>query len=187
MMFSVLAQLFLLAAALAADIFAAGFTYGAGGIRLSPGAALLLTCIPAVILTLSMGLGGAAGSYFSEIPGRILGVLLLATWGVWNLLDCSSHKEVRKADKNQDRLVNCKEAVALSVALSLDSLVGGVGAGTDEAVYLAAAFLFGILNGLAALFLGEHAGKCVSGHLRFRANQVGGGLLIVLAVLKLFC
>ena len=68
-MVSVLTQIFLLAAALSADIFAVGFTYGAGGIRLSPAAAFLLTGIPAVILTLSMGLGGAAGSYFPEIRG----------------------------------------------------------------------------------------------------------------------
>ena len=66
-MVSVLTQIFLLAAALSADIFAVGFTYGTGGIRLSPAAAFLLTGIPAVILTLSMGLGGAAGSYFPEI------------------------------------------------------------------------------------------------------------------------
>ena len=63
-MFSVLAQIFILAAALSADIFAAGFTYGAGGIRLSSAAALLLTTLAAVVLTLSMGLGGAAESYF---------------------------------------------------------------------------------------------------------------------------
>ena len=186
-MFSVLAQLFLLAAALSADIFAAGFTYGAGGIRLSPGAALLLTGVPAVVLTLSMGLGGAAGSYFPEILGRILGALLLAALGVWNLADRSAHEEVTRADKNQDRFVTCPEALALSAALSLDSLAGGVGAGTDEAVYLAAAFLFGVLTGLAALYLGERTGKCVSGRLWFRPGQVGGGLLLLLAVLKLLC
>ena len=37
------------------------------------------------------------------------------------------------------------------------------------------------------LFLGEHAGKCVSGRMRFRPGQVGGGVLLVLAVLKLLC
>ena len=186
-MFSVLAQIFLLAAALSADIFAAGFTYGAGGIRLSSAAALLLTTLPAVVLTLSMGLGGAAGSYFPEILGRILGALLLAALGVWNLADHSVHEEVTRADKNQDRFVTCPEALALSAALSLDSLAGGVGAGTGEAVYLAAAFLFGVLTGLTALFLGEHAGKCVSGRMRFQPGQVGGGVLLVLAVLKLLC
>ncbi|MEI3524754.1 MAG: hypothetical protein V8Q27_00420 [Eubacteriales bacterium] len=111
-MFSVLAQIFLLAAALSADIFAAGFTYGAGGIRLSSAAALLLTTLPAVVLTLSMGLGGAAGSYFPEILGRILGALLLAALGVWNLADGSVHEEVTRADKNQDRFVTCPEALA---------------------------------------------------------------------------
>ncbi len=186
-MFSVLVQLFLLAAALSADIFAAGFTYGAGGIRLSSAAALLLTTLPAVVLTLSMGLGGAAGSYFPEIPGRILGALLLAALGVWNLMDRSAHEEVTRADKNQDRFVTCPEALALSAALSLDSLAGGVGAGTGEAVYLVAVFLFGLLTGLAALFLGKYAGKCVSSRLRFRPGQVGGGMLLVLAVLKLLC
>ena len=72
-------------------------------------------------------------------------------------------------------------------ALSLDSLAGGVGAGREEVFYLAAAFLFGIVTGLTALLLGEHAGKCVSGRLPFRPSQVGGGLLLVLAVLKLLC
>ena len=75
-MVSVLTQIFLLAAALSADIFAVGFTYGAGGIRLSPAAAFLLTGIPAVILTLSMGLGGAADSNISlaHSPGASLQV-----------------------------------------------------------------------------------------------------------------
>ena len=105
-MVSVLTQIFLLAAALSADIFAVGFTYGAGGIRLSPAAAFLLTGIPAVILTLSMGLGGAAGSYFPEIAGRMFGAVILAGLGVWSLLDRSDHEEVAKADKNQDRFVH---------------------------------------------------------------------------------
>ena len=186
-MVSVLTQIFLLAAALSADIFAVGFTYGAGGIRLSPAAAFLLTGIPAVILTLSMGLGGAAESYFPEIAGRMFGAVILAGLGVWSLLDRSDHEEVAKADKNQDRFVTCPEALTLSVALSLDSLAGGVGAGREEVFYLAAAFLFGIVTGLTALLLGEHAGKCVSGRLPFRPGQVGGGLLLVLAVLKLLC
>ena len=121
-MVSVLTQIFLLAAALSADIFAVGFTYGAGGIRLSPAAAFLLTGIPAVILTLSMGLGGAAGSYFPGIAGRMFGAVILAGLGVWSLLDRSDHEEVAKADKNQDRFVTCPEALTLSVALSLDSL-----------------------------------------------------------------
>ena len=109
-MVSVLTQIFLLAAALSADIFAVGFTYGAGGIRLSPAAAFLLTGIPAVILTLSMGLGGAAGSYFPGIAGRMFGAVILAGLGVWSLLDRSDHEEVAKADKNQDRFVTCPEA-----------------------------------------------------------------------------
>ena len=186
-MVSVLTQIFLLAAALSADIFAVGFTYGAGGIRLSPAAAFLLTGIPAVILTLSMGLGGPSGSYFPGITGRTFGAVILAGLGVWSLLDRSDHEEVAKADKNQDRFVTCPEALTLSVALSLDSLAGGVGAGREEVFYLAAAFLFGIVTGLTALLLGEHAGKCVSGRLPFRPSQVGGGLLLVLAVLKLLC
>lgn len=186
-MVSVLTQIFLLAAALSADIFAVGFTYGAGGIRLSPAAAFLLTGIPAVILTLSMGLGGAAGSYFPGIAGRMFGAVILTGLGVWSLLDRSDHEEVAKADKNQDRFVTCPEALTLSVALSLDSLAGGVGAGREEVFYLATAFLFGIVTGLTALLLGEYAGKCVSGRLPFRPSQVGGGLLLVLAVLKLLC
>ena len=37
--------------------------------------------------------------------GRMFGAVILAGLGVWSLLDRSDHKEVAKADKNQDRFV----------------------------------------------------------------------------------
>ena len=180
-MFSVLVQLFLLTAALSVDIFAVGFTYGAGRIRLSSAARFCMTGLPALVLTLSMGLGGAVENYFPEKVSRILGAALLAGLGLWNLWERPPREAVTKADKNQDQVISSPEALALSAALSLDSLAGGIGAGTGKAVYLAAAFAFGLLTGLAALLLGEQCGARLCKSMRFRPGLLGGGILILLA------
>ena len=76
------------------------------------------------------------------------------------------------------------EATALAVALSLDSLTVGVGAGLDQTPVFAAVLLSFAL-GLAAILLGRWLGDKLMRGLQIEVSWISGLMLLVLAGLKL--
>ena len=89
-----------------------------------------------------------------------------------------------QADQDRSGALSVGEATALAVALSLDSLTVGVGAGLDQTPVFAAVLLSFVL-GLAAILLGRWLGDKLMRGLQIEVSWISGLMLLVLAGLKL--
>ena len=89
-----------------------------------------------------------------------------------------------QADQDRSGVLSVGEATALAVALSLDSLTVGVGAGLDQTPVFAAVLLSFAL-GLAAILLGRWLGDKLMRGLQIEVSWISGLMLLVLAGLKL--
>lgn len=184
MMFSCFFEIAVLAAALSADTFAAGFTYGIGRIRVPLLSFFLITLLSCLTLGVSLAAGRLAGEMLPPGTGSRLGILLLAVLGVWKLFSGSSEEGVKKADKNSDKILSPSEALVLGLALSADSLAAGIGAGAFHIPILTACAA-SFLAGAAALWLGERLGQLLSVRIHVNVCRMSGVLLLTLALLKL--
>ena len=89
-----------------------------------------------------------------------------------------------QADQDRSGVLSVGEATALAVALSLDSLTVGVGAGLDQTPVFAAVLISFVL-GLAAILLGRWLGDKLMRGLQIEVSWISGLMLLVLAGLKL--
>ena len=183
-MYSFLFEILLLVTALSVDAFAAGFVYGVSKIKVPLASIIVVTGISSLILVCSL----ITGNLISRlIPGNLtqyFSFLLLFVLGLAKLFDRSRHDEAETADKNKDAFVSPTEAFTLGVALSIDSLAAGIGAGIGSA-YIPVAFLASFLIGALALIAGSWLGGLISSRCRLNLCWISGVLLILLAFMKL--
>lgn len=204
-------QAFLLAAALSVDTFAACFAYGAEKIRIPFSSVLVISGVCSAILAVSLLLGRVLLPMIPDSVTHIICFLLLLMLGLIKLFDSSlkalirRHANLRrqlrfsilslhfildiyadpeKADCDRSRSLSSAEAAALAVALSLDGLAAGFGAGLS-APGIAAALMFSMLMGVAAVLIGSLAGRRLAERSSLNLSWLGGAILILLAFLKL--
>ncbi len=183
-MYSFIFEILLLVTALSVDAFAAGFVYGVSKIKVPFTSIIVVTGISSLMLVLSLLAGNLVSSLFPENLTQYFSFLLLFTLGLIKLFDHSQHDEAENADKNKDDLVSPTEAFTLGVALSIDSLAAGIGAGIGSA-YIPAAFLVSFLIGALAIIAGSWLGGLISSRCRSNLCWISGVLLILLAFMKL--
>ena len=183
-MYSFLFEILLLVTALSVDAFAAGFVYGVSKIKVPFTSIIVVTGISSLMLVLSLLAGNLVSSLFPENLTKYFSFLLLFTLGLAKLFDRSRHDEAETADKNKDAFVSPTEALTLGVALSIDSLAAGIGAGIGSA-YIPAAFLASFFIGALAIVAGSWLGGLISSRCRSNLCWISGVLLILLAFMKL--
>ena len=94
------------------------------------------------------------------------------------------YADPQEADRDASQSLSAGEAASLAVALSLDSLAAGIGAGVSRVGPLeaaAVAFFLGIL----AVLAGHAAGKRLAERCPSDLSWIGGLLLILLAIGRL--
>ena len=183
-MSSSILEISVLVTALSVDSFAAGFTYGVSKIKVPFASVAILTGISSLTLAASLLAGSAVCSL---IPERLTGqfsFLLLFVLGLVKLFDRSKHNEAEEANKNKDDLVSPAEALTLGVALSIDSVAAGIGAGILTE-HIPAAFAASFLVGALAVMSGSYLGRIISARCSSNLCWVSGCLLLLLAFMKL--
>lgn len=201
-----------IALALSVDAFAASFSYGTDKIRIPLPSILIIDGI----CSLSIGLTLLAGSLLkSYIPAWITGTacfLILFLLGIAKLSDSVTRALIRKygsisrniqfslcnfrfvlhlyadprnADADHSKVLSPKEAAALAVALSLDGCAAGFGTGLGNASCLLV-FLCSLVTEGAAVLIGIFLGNKAAGQCSLSISWVGGVLLLLLAVSRLF-
>ncbi|HIR52687.1 MAG TPA: manganese efflux pump [Candidatus Onthovicinus excrementipullorum] len=200
---------FLLAAALCMDTLFVCISYGASGIRIPILSRIILSAVPAAAFALSLLAGTLLSAYIPARAFRWVGFSVLLLIGLQNLfggkiksylrrrLDrgvtfrlknlsvaLSICADSRSADLDRSRTLSPKEALLLSLSVSLDSLVTGlsVSTGPIRALCLIA---FALLFSVAICCIGIRAGQRL-GEGRHDFSCIGGLLLIGLAFTKLF-
>lgn len=206
-----LSSLVLFLTAVSLDSLTAGFSYGTDEVHIKLPALLPLALVPALFITAAQGLGAFVGSF---LPGGILpclSFLLLFLIGTAKLLESLIRLLAKKRpslmgnwgckikqlniiftvylspeDANQDDLqvLSPKEALLLSLALSLDSVLAGM-AFTTGSFPLAALFLLAALFNLLLFAAGYGIGLLASKVFRIDLSWLSGLFLLLLAALSI--
>lgn len=199
--------LLLFLTAVSLDSMTAGFSYGAKRVRISPPALLFLSCIPAVFITAASILGTAAGTL---LPAKLLSFLsffLLTALGSAKLLESLIRHLAKKhpsltgnwgcrikqvniiftiylspeeANQTDLQILSAKEALLLSLALSLDSVLAGMAfytAAIPWPLLLISAAFFNLLLFLSGCLLG----RLLSHALHMDLSWLSGLCLLLLA------
>ena len=203
-------QIVLLVLALSLDAFAAGFSYGAGKIKIPFISALIISIICTAVLAAALFLGQFVASFISPLVSLWVSFAILLLIGLIKLFDAlvksyiKKHKGLDKevtlkifslrfvlgiyadpieADKDESKVLSAGEAVGLALALSLDSLTVGFGAGMEIGGFI---WLIGLslVFSIALLYLGGFLGKLLSEKSKVNLSWLSGAILIALAVAR---
>ncbi len=181
-------EIFFLSAAVSIDAFAACFSLGLRQVKIPLRSVLILSGISAFFLIVSLFAGTAVSEILPSGLADKISFLILFLLGLSKLFErCDETAD--KANKNHDNLLSGREAFFLGVALSLDSLGAGLGAGMMRASFLPVlAQILWIPFFLSILFilLGSTLGKKLSTRLNGNFCRLGGLLLIALAFFQFF-
>lgn len=206
-----LAEILLLVSALSTDAFTASLAYGTQKIRIPWLSAAVISAVCSGVVTLSLLLGQIIGPYIPQGMPKWIGFGILLLLGVIKLFDSTikayirRHQKLNKkirfsfcslrfiltvyadpeeADQDASKTLSTGEAASLALALSIDGLAAGFGAGLTNIGWgwvLALSFLIG----LAAVWSGHAIGRKLAEKSSLDLSWLGGAMLIALALLKL--
>ncbi len=212
-MISVLAitEALLIVTALSMDAFVSGFAYGANKIKIPFSSVTVINLICSAVLAVSLFFGGMVGPYLSGYLTTAICFVLLLGLGLSKIFDSAVKSFIRRrnafkkkihfsafhlgfvlniyadpqeADQDHSKTLSPREAAYLALALSLDGLAVGFGAGmTNTSPLLVVGF--SLLSDMIGVMLGCWLGNRIVRQLRLDLTWLSGVLLIVLAVMKL--
>lgn len=168
----------LLVLALSLDSFIASFAYGTSNIKIPFKCTILMSAISSGILALSLCLGALIKPF---IPGALTTFICFATLMILGIIKFFNHENVNAA---HTRVLSMHEAAPLALALSLDGLAAGFGAGLTSINYMMV-IIFSLIAGILAVLLGSYMGRKISKKISFNLSWLSGLMLIILAILKL--
>lgn len=202
-----LPSLLLFLVAVSLDSLTAGFSYGADRVHVKALSLLILTCVPALFITAAGSLGEVAGSLFSPGVLPILSFFMLAAIGIAKLLEsliritAKKHPSLTRnwgcqikqlniiftvylspeeANRTDLQVLSAREALLLSLALSLDSVLVGMAFPAADVPRLAL-FLCASLFNLLLFIIGCLSGRLLSRILRIDLSWLSGLCLLLLA------
>jgi len=201
-------QALLLAAILSMDVFAVSFAYGSNKISIPPKSIAVITLIGKGILAASIYLGAILLPFMPESLANALSFTILFTLGIAKIFDSIIKQYIRKnntakqltfsalnlkfiinvyadpekADADNSRIINAKEAVVVAIAVALDAFALGFGAGLTDisALQLIA---FSMIIGVAAILAGGKIAGKIAQKTPINLSWLGAVILIVLAVI----
>ncbi|MDE6845486.1 MAG: manganese efflux pump [Lachnospiraceae bacterium] len=207
-MSSAFAALFLFLTAVSIDSLTAGLTYGTQRVFIKPLSYLILVCVPAAFITAANRIGSHILGFLPEAVLPFLSFTLLMILGFSklseSLIRLLAHKHpsltrnwgckikqiniiftvyLSPEDANQDdlQILTPKEALLLSLALSLDSVLVGMAFHT-EPIPLAVLFLLAALFNLLLFAAGYGFGQLISSVLHIDLSWLSGLFLLLLAI-----
>lgn len=203
-----LAAMFLFLTAVSIDSLTAGLTYGTQRVRIKLPSYFILICVPAVFITAANRVGSYISLFLPESSIPLLSFTLLMLLGCSKLSEslirllarkCPSLKRnwgcrikqlniiftvyLSPEDANQEDLqvLTPKEALLLSLALSLDSVLVGMAFTTGQ-FPLIALFLLSAAFNLLLFAAGYGFGHLISTVLHVDLSWLSGLFLLLLAV-----
>ncbi|MBE6023017.1 MAG: sporulation membrane protein YtaF [Cellulosilyticum sp.] len=201
----------LLVLSLCVDACVASFAYGTNKIKIPVKSSIILTAISTLFLMLSVGIGSL---FKEIIPTElaniacfiilfILGFMRLFEGMLKNYLHKKAHSsnnievtlfnfklvlnvyaDVTLADLDHSKSLSSKESLYLGIALSLDSLVVGLGAALAPISLFQVTFL-SIIFHFIGITLGCFIGSKCAEKMNIDLSWLSGAILIALALLKI--
>ena len=201
------AALILFLTAVSIDSLTAGLTYGAGRVHIKLPAYLILICVPSAFIAAANRVGSYIFLFLPESVLPFLSFFLLMLIGLSKLSESLIRTMARRhpslvrnwgckikeihiiftvylspenANQEDLQILSPKEALLLSLALSLDSVLAGMAFSTGT-IPLAALFLLAALFNLLLFSFGYSLGHLISHVLHVDLSWISGLFLIFLA------
>lgn len=181
---SVFFELFLLVVALCADAFTASFVYGADRVKIPFLSAAIITFLSTAILAAFLFAGTVIRPLFPGNSAAYLGAALLFFLGLGKLLAKPVKDVARNANEQEPEVLSAREAFILGIALSLDSAAAGIGTGLTDSSWPLLLCL-SLASGFLAIMAGSRLGRLISGCTHMDFSRMSGGILMLLALLKM--
>ncbi len=185
------------------DNVAARIAYSIRGIRISIPINIWISVITFVISSFAAYSGTMISGFFTRQLSSMIGMLLLTGIGLWMILeqyitkakdaaeDSEEEKDSsvfrimmrpEKADMDDSKHIDFKEATFLGIALSINNVGGGISAGMIGLNALWVGLLSAVLN-FIALWVGNHIAEVsVRWNLSRKATVVAGIILIAIGI-----
>lgn len=193
-------RIVLLIIAVCIDGFAAAVGIGSAGIKIPFRSAVIISFTGTLFLSCSVAFAEVIKLAVPENVCGIISFVLLIALGIFNLLqnffkEAISRGSMKKsnpavmffdgtaADTDNSKTISAKEAIALSIALSADSLVTGVSAGLGK-INLPLLSTGVFFAGFFSITLGWRLGRKIVSSLKINLGWLCGALIILLAFLK---
>lgn len=197
--------------ALSTDAFVASFAYGSNKIRIPFSSVTVINVVCSSILAISLFLGSIISPFIPEYLTTWICFTILFVLGIIKLFDSLIKSFIRKhinwdkklkfsfcnlrfilniyadpekADIDSSSVLSPLEAASLSIALSLDGLAVGFGAGLGSVNYVEVV-LFSLISDMVAVMLGAYIGRKVVERVPLNLSWLSGALLLALAFMKL--
>lgn len=201
----------LLVLALSLDAFVASMAYGTNKIKIPFLSLVIINIVCSSFLASAMFFGSQIKKFLPESITLTLSFAILFLLGVYYLLESiiksylkkrfDTSEKVRiklfdiwliidiyvdgtKADINESKILDSKEALYLAVALSLDSLAVGFGSSLGNIDYLQVIAL-SLVVGIISIWSGIFFGKKIVEKTNINLSWLSGIMLIILGILKL--
>lgn len=197
------------------DCFATGFAYGVNKIKISLLATTVICTVCGIFFAAALFAGTALGNYISPTATLIISVTVLLILGTLKLAGGIIKNVIRKknginkdikfsflslkfilnisanpedADSDLSKILSAREAIPLSIALSIDSLPAGLGAGLLLSGAAAYVILIGfsLITNIIFLLSGRLLGTKIAKKTRIDLSWVAGLIFVLLAVLQFF-
>ena len=199
---------FLLSVSSNIDNFALGIAYGAKNLKIGILSNLTIAIFSAIGAFLSMSLGEKLGRFLSADLANLLGFIALLSVGFWGLWDTFRlhKKEVinqknpsvnqldytifiekpETADLDNSHFIDVRESLTLALALTINNVAGGFGAGLSGLNIPVTTFLT-FLFSLLAIKFGYFMGKKFTSRISAKwSGIISASLIICLAVYEYF-
>ena len=168
------------------DSLGIGITYGLKNIKIQFKSKVILFACSFFITIISLFLGGFIVYIFPNNSAKYIGSLILVIIGIFLILSC--YKNENNFDFDNSKNIDCKEALFLGFALSLDSF----GIGISSSLLSNYFFILPILVSFFQLFFlsfGNFLGRKIKKASNISDNIwsfIAGVLLIIIGILKFF-
>ena len=205
-------EILLLVLSVSIDSFIASISYGSSKIKIPIISALIVDIISSSMLGFSLIFGSFVQNYISINTAKLISFMILFFLGFYRLfegllksyinnktkdspplkfklLDLNFVLQVyaneTKADIDKSKVLSYKEAIYLSVALSLDSIAVGFGSSLILINYIQV-FIVSIIIGLLVIIFGSLLGKRFAEMTNLNLSWLSGAMLIILAFFRVF-
>jgi putative sporulation protein YtaF len=195
-------KIILLTLAVTLDGFAAAVSLGCGGVFIPKRSALILSAVGALFLGVSALFGNLLLSFVPAAVCNIICAVLLSFLGLYEIfksrLKAALEPKMKKdnpnvifldemkSDTDHNNVISPRESVALSVALSADSLITGAVSAGVEAMNFPLLMFIVFAAGFVLIFSGNALARKICKNIPFDLSIVCGLMLILLGAVNLF-
>jgi len=166
--------------ALSLDAFFCSFAYGTNQVKISFTKAFIISMIGSSLFAFSLMLGSLIQYYIPQEYLVFLSFFILFSLGIYKFID--GLKQIN--NKEYISLISMKETMYLSVVLTLDGMVAGLGAGMDN-FNLFNIVILSFVIGILALVSGNLIGQKLTKNVKYNIAWISGIILILIAFTRI--